>query len=171
MTEPVIHGVTPHALDFAQVFYLCQQREDEIARYLEDLRKQVIQALEHLGYQDIDAHLIGQPRPSPDVAAVSRLSVITRLPNPDLREARFSLTLPLSITYGGEIKIQNAEINGFLVKETFIHSLDAGAPLVAQVMTHGLSQLYMLHLLKTGGRSTLSYTPSLRQIYIFEDYR
>ena len=70
-----------------------------------------------------------------------------------------------------KIKIQNAEINGFLVKETFIHSLDAEPAQVARVMTHGLSQLYMMHLLKTGGRSALPYTPALRQIYIFEDYR
>lgn len=161
--EPPTGGVTPHALDFTQVLYRCQQREDETARYLLDLQAQVAGALEQLGYQDIDVHLADQPRPSPDIAAAGRLSVVTRLPGAELRRADFSLTLPVSITYGGEIRIRNAEINGFLAKETFIHPLDAEPAQVARVVTHGLSQLYMLHLLKAGGCAALSCPPSLRR--------
>lgn len=153
-------GLTPQALDFARLLCRCEQREEEIAGYLAELRDAVGASLGRLGYLEVDVHLAERSRNGPEMAG--DLSVVMRLPLPELKRADFSLNLPLVVTSGNELRIRNAEINGFLVKETFVHSLEAAPTQVAEVMTHGLSRLYMAHLLRAGGRFALASSQATR---------
>lgn len=143
--------VTPGALDVARVLAVCERRQEQIAVYLPAFRQGTVEALEELGYREIDAQLAGQPPACAEVAVAAALSVLMKLPGSELKRPDFSLNLPLALTYGGELRISGAEIGGFAVRETFVHSLEADPAQVALAMTHGLSRLYMAHLLKTGG--------------------
>lgn len=164
-------GVTPHALDFAQVFYGHQRKREEIAGYLLRLRQEVEKSLEDLGYREIDVQLDETAQTSSEAVVAVRLSAVMRIPTEELKKADFGISLPLLINYGGEIRIQGAEINGFLVEETFIHSLEADPAQVARVITHGLSQIYMAHLLGKSGQTAAVDSYSLTSIYVLEQYR
>lgn len=139
----------PDALEIARVLTVLEREEETLLRCLAELQRRTVEALAQLGYQEIDAHLAAQPPTSPEVGVAATLSVIMKLPGSDLRRSDFSLSLPLVLTRSGELRVSGAEIGGVVVRETFVYPLKTDPAGAARALTHGLSRLYLAHLLRT----------------------
>ena len=164
-------GPVPGALDFARVLAACERQEQETLGFLRELRCRTVEVLSELGYEEIDVYLTEGTCSFADAAVAATLSAVMKLPGTGLNRADFSLSLPLVLTPGGELRVSGAEINGLMVKETFVHSLAADPGQLARVMIHGLSRLYMDHLLKLARRGESSQTCFLPQAFRLEEVR
>ncbi|WP_019588109.1 hypothetical protein [Deinococcus apachensis] len=165
-STPPLNTPTPCALDFAQLLHARQEVERRAQTYLAELQTQIQAALEQRGYEDIRVRPLDGPPTTPDEAGGVTWLVLMRLPLDGLKSPVFRVQLPLAVTYGGELRVQGAQINEFTVPEVFVHPLGTDVGHVAEMLVQGLSQRYMDHLVHTGGRSTLTPGADPRRQYI-----
>jgi len=162
----------PYALDFAELLQARQEMERLARTYLNDLLTQIRVALEKLGYQEIHFELLDVLLP-PEIAAGTRAVISMRLPSARLKDPVFNVCLPLMVSDVQKLQVQDAQINHFIVPESFIHPLDTDLAHVAEILVQGLCQRYMNHLRQTGGCSSLPFSPDPRRQYLagLKEYR
>ena len=164
-SAPLLPDLTPCALDFAQLLRARQEMEDRVRAYLADLQGQIKTALERRGYQDVSLRLLDGPPPSPDMAGTATLVILARLPLDGLKSPVFKVQVPLAVTYAGELRVQDAQINKFTVPGAFVQPIGTDVAHLADALIQGLSQRYMDHLLQTGPQPSQTVTSDLRRPY------
>ncbi|WP_084051469.1 hypothetical protein [Deinococcus hopiensis] len=149
------HDATPCALDFAQILYIRQEARHRAQTYLEELQTHLQEVLEQRGYRDVRVQQPDAPLSTQDVASMSSLQIRMKLPLEGLESPEFEVHLPLTVTYGGKLVVQGAQVNNFTVPEPFTHPLGTDIAEVAEMLVQGFSERYMEYLLQSAGRAPL----------------
>ncbi|WP_019586109.1 hypothetical protein [Deinococcus apachensis] len=139
----------PSALDFAQILRARQELEEQARAYLAELQVQLKVMLEARGYQEVTVKPLDASA-NDEVAAAVTTVVLARLPLEGLKRPVFRVQAPLTVTYAGQLAVQGAQINRFMITEPFAQPFSTNPPEMADRLVQFLSERYMAHLLQAG---------------------